>query len=1204
MMKILHLPLVLLAFGFGPSSWAAQQELPEGISLLEDRELAGKIQDAQDYLSEERWAEAVSQLQEVADANPASVIDAGEGFFLGAAMRAREILAELPEVAQEYRRRMLAERAEMELEEASFPPDPHRLALVHHAYDGTPSADRARALLRELWRDRGQEEMALSLGAPPLPPDQRQALPTPAPTDVLRAPSYDSLRSAQLPQVNIDDLQLAWRFQFRDDDPLRHLGHRLAFGYGLAFASNGHEVAAIELGSGRARWHFPGPPGWEDLTLDQKETIRGGASPYTLLAPVLSEGILLAVVQEPVPIGRADEYRRIDIRRMMPARRLYAFDARDGSILWRQDSPWLHQDPRQPLELPAGPPTVHEDKVYLPVFHATGTVDLSLLCFELRTGRRLWKTFLTSGTMETNLFGNILSELACPPPLVGHGQVYLCSHFGTLCAIDADSGLVDWIRTYPRTEVRTRQNGTVSPRPHYLRNNPMALDGDHLVVAPNDSYFAFCIDAKNGDLTSVWNARTTGQYGTLAHLLGTDRSGAWFSGTHITHLPFQEDTDQDFRFSQPLYEFSGDNSSNLHLGALTRDGIVAMSSRGAFLLDPESLAIRDLVLDRQDLYDTALGPMQATHGFLLMMTHNGITAMASPQSFLRVLTLHDLEAQDLEATLAILESMTFPPDRKFGRQVSRRLEELRESGRFPQQEPSLRYVEGRTRLLTGEEEEGLELLDSLLAAPPSPQRRNAAALILDLQAEMDAGHRRLARALDALQGPLPERLTVRQGGSQPTQAILARANALRHAAEGSAETQHASLTEILMLTDCGELQVLEQDLRSWAQQQLQGLLADADLQHLHEKSAKAYLAEAPVEEGFLRAYAGTSTAQDWLSRAFTSPDETRPDRIELLSWAYRFGAADREWPQLQEFWRLPRAKRSLPTALKEVATIQAPDSQILQVLADGDAALVFLQERDRNLGHVLRISPENSRVISSFEFFPGLDSLRNLKESCYPTEQGVAIVHQGRWLHVDRHGVTRSRRFDLPEFDTAPPLRLGNALAVLLRRPNRQLSVEVLDLITGQPIFRQDLEAPDDRFTQLIGDSRWLFVLQQKTTQVLRIDLHREGPVASFHLPFVLGWRELLRARVYEDGLALPAVQNGREAQVVVVRPNRPAWSIGLGSVLLGELPVARGLGWWTRPSRSQLSSQGPLTLYWLGPGMKQAWSHALSDRQAKVPLL
>lgn len=1195
----MKLPTTCALFCLAIAGQVGAQDLPAGISLPEDRSLATKLSDAQAYLADQRWDAAVGLLQEVADADPSALIYAGDDTYIGAVTRALELIAGLPQPASQLHQDLVGGQAALELEEALYPADLYRLEHIARKYPGIEAGQRARLLLQELWYDRGYPDLARRQGAAELRPDWQAALPPPSPGDALEPAHFYDLEDSSLPRIRATELRPAWRFSFDDDTPTADLGHRMAFGHGLGFATNGREVVALELGSGQPRWHFGGPEGWDKLTPQQTDDISKGSSHLTLLAPVLADGVILAVIQEPVGIGRSDTYSRIPIRHKLPARRLYAFDAMDGTVLWTQEVPWLVDGARTPVELAAGPPAVAGGRVYLPVYTASGTVDLSLLAFDLQTGERLWSRFLVSGTMETNLFGNVLSELACPPPVADLDRVLVCTHFGAVCAVDAATGQALWTRTYPRTTVRTRQNGQIGNRDLYFHNNPPAYDGRRLVVAPTDSFFALLLDAATGKRLGRWPAKANKEYGTLSNLLGIDRNHVWFTGTHVVRLPLEAGRGTR-RTSPALYEYVSSSSSNLNAGAVTHRGILAMSTGGVVALDPDALSVEDDALSWELLEGRFIGPAQVTHGLVLLMTNKGIIAFASPGALLDTLVSRDLDPILLRELLPLLEAVRYAEDPGLGRRVARTAEELAKREEFEELSEELFFLSGRTQLLVGETRRGLQQLARLLESPNARLRVDAASLILDAQPEIDATSRRLSAALACLETAAPERVLTRDNRMEPRLAAEVRARALQALEDRDPEVQRRGLVEVLLLDDPGTLNVDGIALFPWAEAALLRLLEKPEIRDAHESSARDLLASTAPTLHFLRAFGSTSAAQDWMGAHLQATDLRPEERVQLLAWIYRFGARDRDWPLLPEkLQHVPEAP-ALPTDLKPLVSVKLDGAQLLHAMAVDGVSYAFLQ--DDHMCRILRLTKDGSRIMRSVPFVLGTNSLPNLSPNRFATPTGIALVYQDRWIHIDYQGNRVERLLSEPLFKSSAPLRIGDFAAVILRGSGRRMMLNVLDLETGIPYLEMPLETSAERYLKMISNGRYLFVLQDKSTRVLRVDLLHAGPPTDFQLPFVPHWGELQAVRAFGDGIAIPSNHGNSETAILIERPNRPARVLPFDDQEFGSLPTETGIGWWTRPSLSFASEPGPVTVHWIEPGMNRPWSHRFLDPMVRIP--
>jgi hypothetical protein len=443
----------------------------------------------------------------------------------------------------------------------------------------------------------------------------------------------------------------------------------------------------------------------------------------------------------------------------------------------------------------------------------------------------------------------------------------------------------------------------------------------------------------------------------------------------------------------------------------------------------------------------------------------------------------------------------------------------------------------------------------------------------------------------------PEKVLTRDGSSQPFLAALERAEALQALAGRDWRQQHQQLVDVLLLHDPGSLTVRGTALQDWARHLLDMLLVDPQMAAVHEQAAVTRLAVAPVDEALLRAFADTDALQDWLRNSLdddlAAGDGLGRKTLRLLAWIYRHGADERPWPEVDALTTTELPVPVLPESLEALVSIRLDGNWLLHVQRIGDAAYAFLQAKNQNLCHIVRIDRDGSRLVKQLPFFPGGDGLPNMQKFCYPTADGLAIVFQGQWLHLRPDGSKQLRQFSYAGFELAPPVRIGSMLGVLLRGADHLLRVEVLNLATGVSVMAYDLDARADRPSALVANDRWLFLLQHKSTMVRRIDLHRFSEPVLFALPVALNYSTLHQARAFEDGVALPSVEPGRGVEILVVKPDLPAVSIPLGNREVGTVEAESGIAWWTRPQRDRLSGAGPMTLNWLAPGAKRPWAYA-----------
>ena len=138
----------------------------------------------------------------------------------------------------------------------------------------------------------------------------------------------------------------------------------------------------------------------------------------------------------------------------------------------------------------AGPPTIHEDRLYLMLTDRDAPARLSVACFSTPHGRLLWRTPIGTGQPLVSM-----GEISRPVTLAGD-TVYATTHLGAIVALDAANGRLRWLTRYERLPM-----GMTPMEP---QASPCVVRGDRLYVAPMDSPAVLAIDTVTG--RPLWSA--------------------------------------------------------------------------------------------------------------------------------------------------------------------------------------------------------------------------------------------------------------------------------------------------------------------------------------------------------------------------------------------------------------------------------------------------------------------------------------------------------------------------------------------------------------------------------------------------------------------------------------------------------------------------------------------------------------------------
>ncbi len=290
-----------------------------------------------------------------------------------------------------------------------------------------------------------------------------------------------------------------------------------------AFVSDGRMVVALDLSSGRPLWRY-------DKSSDSRLTrvdaeLDGRTALDRAFAPVVAGDLVVATVEVPYRYY-PEQIGGIPLSTYLPRRRVVALDRTTGEVGWmagaRDDDPdWLRE------ASVVAPVAVSEGIVVALVDHFLQTHNLSVVGFDLSTGRLLWRARLGYGSRETNLFGNPLRELAGSAIAVADGHAFVTTGLGLVASIDLLAGRARWVASYVTMPIEPVIAWYEAPlRRPQLGPTRTIVAGDLVVVAPSDADHVSAYRRSSGHLVWRHMLRQRLTRRTVAHLIGVVGEGA------------------------------------------------------------------------------------------------------------------------------------------------------------------------------------------------------------------------------------------------------------------------------------------------------------------------------------------------------------------------------------------------------------------------------------------------------------------------------------------------------------------------------------------------------------------------------------------------------------------------------------------------------------------------------------------------------
>lgn len=539
---------------------------------------------ADDHLARRRWKEGITDLQALLEEHRGEVLGpdrpavggrrSEEAVHPGAARWARERLFALPPEAVRLYRERYEETARGALAAALNDQDAGALAEVAARWPLTEAAQHAWWALGDIEFERGDcgaarlawgRALAATLGDPSRPPRdaaswsaaleeigrRESAIPNglrrrlelalesardderaPDPTGEVPGPDATSwARPLPLPAHPFDRQRQYNLLPVRSGD--------------LVLVSTSLRLLAIQAFSGELVWDSGEPPGWGGLTLDQRDEFFTGIDrDGALIAPAANERIAVAALQIPISEVENKDFNSIPILRVIPDRRLFAFDIETGRELWNHMPPpgWSGEGGTFPERMRvAGPPVIAGTRVIVPTYRMQGRIDFHVAAYELATGELLWSTPVISGQRELNMFNRHAREYSAPPVVVADDRIVVLTQLGSIAALDFFSGRILWETLYEQIPLPQRNNYTARMRETTWRNGPPAVADGVVVAAPADSRRLVGIDLESGAMLWSLALRKIAQLaGGSEHdidlLLGADERTVYLAGRRIVAL--------------------------------------------------------------------------------------------------------------------------------------------------------------------------------------------------------------------------------------------------------------------------------------------------------------------------------------------------------------------------------------------------------------------------------------------------------------------------------------------------------------------------------------------------------------------------------------------------------------------------------------------------------------------------------------------
>lgn len=296
------------------------------------------------------------------------------------------------------------------------------------------------------------------------------------------------------------------------------------------YVNDGLQVRAFNLWTKEEVWRYRG-----FTHNDFSETSALYRNEHLLFSVTSDQHSVYANIEEP-PESQRDVFQEgsqqeYEIRRVIPRRSLVCLDAKQGTVIWTSRQA---EDKILKKASFVSAPLIYKDLLFCGASYFEGTVSTYLVCLEKKTGKILYRRYLSGGQQEMNMFGCPIREAIGTVPTEKDGIIYYGTNIGTVVALEAYSGRLLWLVHYPQSPIPPPKSYTTSFRDLQWYNNPILLKKHFLLITPVDSPQILALNRYTGNV--IWRRDREASKWNLRYLLGADEEQVYLSGNVVLAL--------------------------------------------------------------------------------------------------------------------------------------------------------------------------------------------------------------------------------------------------------------------------------------------------------------------------------------------------------------------------------------------------------------------------------------------------------------------------------------------------------------------------------------------------------------------------------------------------------------------------------------------------------------------------------------------
>ena len=218
--------------------------------------------------------------------------------------------------------------------------------------------------------------------------------------------------------------------------------------------------------------------------------------------------------------------------------------ASDGKLLWTREAtdialPKRPGDGTSGSAVFEGAPVADEHSVYVGLTDRVEMTATYVVCFDANSGATRWVRYVCEANANNDPFSPSF-EIAHRLLTLSGSTLYYQTNLGALAALDAETGGVRWLATYPWSgrggagdgfNGFGMMGGSTTPPAQQRDLNPAITHDGLVIIAPDETPYIFAFNAATGQL--VWKTAEIPDDVKLSHILGVAKGHLIATGDRV-----------------------------------------------------------------------------------------------------------------------------------------------------------------------------------------------------------------------------------------------------------------------------------------------------------------------------------------------------------------------------------------------------------------------------------------------------------------------------------------------------------------------------------------------------------------------------------------------------------------------------------------------------------------------------------------------